>query len=264
MLGRRARARQGGRRRTGDDRARRELGLLVLAGLGAFILALGPTIFGLPAPYRFFHEHVPGFTGIRAPARFGVVTLLSIAVLAAYGYARLTERLRSRPLRVLAPVVVGAVVLGELASPVAWVSLPSDAVTLAPYRALAHRPPGPVVELPVEPGAPQNAFVAAPRMVYSSIDWHPRLNGYSGFFPSTYVSDAQVLTGFPDLASLKLLRERQIRYVILHVGYESGFPVISPTQAAAMIAALPAGATATKVGNAWLIDLAGTRPGGAP
>jgi hypothetical protein len=96
-------------------------------------------------------------------------------------------------------------------------------------------------------------------MLYSSIDWHPRLNGYSGYFPPTYVSDADVLSGFPNAASLELLRERQIRYVILHVGYENGFPVLSPAQAAAMISALPTGATATHVGNSWLIDLAGAR-----
>ncbi len=239
--------------------ARRELGLLILAGLAAFILALGPDIFGLPAPYRFFHEHVPGFAGLRAPARFGVVTLLSIAMLASYGYARIAELVRSRRLTFVLPFAVGAVILGELASPLPWVPLASDTATLAPYQALAHRPPGAVAELPVEPAPPQNAFVAAPRMVYSSIDWHPRLNGYSGYFPPTYVSDADVLSAFPDAAALERLRERQIRYVILHVGYENGFPVLSPAQAAAMISALPTGATATHVGNSWLIDLAGVR-----
>ena len=247
---------------TGDAVARRELGLVILAGLAAFILALGPTIFGIPAPYRFFHEHVPGFAGIRAPARFGVVTLLSIAVLAAYGYARLAERIRSRRLQFLLPIAVGALILGELASPVPWAALPTDAATLAPYHALAHRPPGAVVELPVEAAFPAVQFVGGPRMVYSTIDWHPRLNGYSGFFPTTLGSDARVLTGFPNPASLDLLRERQIRYVILHVGYESGFPVIPPAQAAAMVAALPRGATAEQVGSAWLIDLAGVHRGG--
>jgi hypothetical protein len=255
MLGRRA-SRHDGEPRA-DTTARRELVLLVLAGLAALILALGPDILGLPAPYRFLHDYVPGFAGLRAPNRFGVVTLLSIAMLASYGYARIAERVRSRRLSLVLPIAVGAVILAELASPVAWVALPTDAATLAPDRALAHRPAGAVVELPVEAALPQVAFVEAPRMVYSSIDWHPRLNGYSGFFPTTYASDAAVLSGFPDPASLALLKERRIRYVILHVGYESGFAVISPARAASMVAALPTGATATHVGNAWLIDLAG-------
>jgi hypothetical protein len=257
VLGRRARRHEG--EGTADERARRELALLALAGLAALILALGPDIAGLPAPYRFFNEHVPGFAGIRAPGRFGVVTLLSIAMLAAYGYARVAERIRPGRLTLLLPVAVGAVILGELASPVPWVALPTDATTLAPYRALAHRPPGAVVELPVEASAPQNALVAAPRMVYSTIDWHPRLNGYSGYFPTTYGSDAEVLAGFPNQASLERLRQRRIRYVILHVGRESGFTVVSPAQAAAMVAALPTGATAAHVGSSWLIDLAGSR-----
>jgi hypothetical protein len=233
--------------------------LLLLAGLAALILALGPDIFGLPAPYRFFHEQVPGVAGIRAPARFAVVTLLSIAMLASYGYARLAEQLRSRRLTLGLPIALGAVILGELASPVAWAVLPTDAATLAPYRALAHRPPGAVAELPVETGLPAVAYVEAPRMVYGTIDWHPRLNGYSGFFPATYTSDGAVLTGFPNQASLRLLSERRVRYVILHVGYESGIPVISAPQAAAILAGIPTGATATHVGNSWLIDLAGSR-----
>jgi hypothetical protein len=256
-LGRRARRHED--EGTADARARRELGLLILAGLAALILALGPDIFGLPAPYRFFHDHVPGFAGIRAPGRYGVVTLLSIAMLASYGYARLAERVRSRRLSLVLPIALGVVILGELASPVAWVALPTDAVTLAPYRALAHRPTGAVAELPVEAGLPEVAFVEAPRMVYGSIDWHPRLNGYSGFFPATYVSDASVLAGFPNQAALQRLTERRVRYVILHVGRESGFPVISPEQATAIISALPTGATSTHVGNSWLIDLAGSR-----
>lgn len=256
-LVRRARSHDG--EDTADAVARRELGLLVLAGLAALILALGPDIFGLPAPYRFFHEEVPGFAGIRAPARFAVVTLLSIAVLASYGYARIAERVHSRRLMVLLPVAVGAVILGELAGPLPWAALPADAVTLAPNYALTRRPPGAVVELPVEAGLPAVAYVEAPRMVYSTIDWHPRLNGYSGYFPATYVSDAEVLSGFPDQASLARLRERRIRYVIVHVGYESGIPVVTPAHAAAIITALPAGATIAHVGSSWLIDLAGAR-----
>jgi hypothetical protein len=236
-----------------DDSGRRDLGLLVLAGLAALILALGPDIFGLPGPYRLLHGNVPGFAGIRAPARFGVVTLLSIVMLASYGYARVAERVRSPRLALLLPLAVGALILGERASPLPWVVLPNDGVTLAAYHALAQRLPGAVVELPVDPLDP---FIGAPRMVYSTIDWHPRLNGYSGYFPATYVSDAEVVSGFPNQPSLDRLRERRIRYVILHVGQESGYAVITPAHAAAIIDALPPGATATHVGSSWLIDLA--------
>jgi hypothetical protein len=234
--------------------SRRELTLLLLGGLAVLLLAFGPQLGPLPGPFRFFHDHVPGYAGIRATARLAVITLLSLAILASYGYAWLAGAIRSRRVAVVLPVMVGVLVLAELAAPVQWANLAHDPATLAPYRELARRPPGAVVELPIPPGA-EDGYVESPRMVYSTLDWHPRLNGYSGFYPSTYASDAQVMNTFPAASSLNRAKELRIRYVVLHVGTEDGFPMLSPAQAQTIISSLPPGATATRTGNSWLVDL---------
>jgi hypothetical protein len=235
-------------------RSRRELTLLILGGLAALLLAFGPQLGPLPGPFRFFHDHVPGYAGIRATARLAIIFLLAVAILASYGYSWLAGRLRSRRVVLLLPVVVGLLMLAEFAAPVPWARLPVDAATLAPYRELAHRPAGAVVELPIPAGV-EDDYVEGPRMIYSSLDWHPRFNGYSGFFPANYFSDAQVMDTFPAPSSLDRARVLRIRYVILHMGTEDGFPMLSEAEARAMISSLPQGAVATRTGNSWLVDL---------
>ena len=65
-----------------------------LAGLVVAIwLSLGPSpqALGRPielaAPYRVLYEYVPGFEGLRAPARFAMVGVFMLAVLGGYGAA---------------------------------------------------------------------------------------------------------------------------------------------------------------------------------
>ena len=41
----------------------------------------------LASPYRFLWNHVPGFDGLRVPARFGMIVVLMLAALGAFGAA---------------------------------------------------------------------------------------------------------------------------------------------------------------------------------
>ena len=53
--------------------------------------------------------------------------------------------------------------------------------------------------------------------MFSSIaHWYPLVNGYSGFIPEHYRQTISLVSGFPDGASLKRLREIGTRYVIVH------------------------------------------------
>src|SRR6185503_5371864 len=83
------------------DRGFPVAGLLVAAwlSLGPLPLAQGRPV-EITAPYRLLYEHVPGFDGLRVPARFGMIEALMLAMLAGYGAHALS---RSRP---------GIVVLG--------------------------------------------------------------------------------------------------------------------------------------------------------
>ena len=52
----------------------------------------------------------------------------------------------------------------------------------------------------------------------ATIDWHPRVNGYSGYLPPGYAEDVQLLNTFPSPESLARLQALDVRYVVLHLG----------------------------------------------
>jgi hypothetical protein len=238
------------------------LWLLLLAGGVATLIAIGPEVRGVTMPFTFVHDVVPGFGGIRIPARLAVPGLLAGAVLAAVGFAAVTRRLRL-PVRALVAVLVGGFMLAEFAVPFTHTELPDDPSTLAVYHALAKRPDGPVVELPVIDPARQGgaawAYVEAPRMLYSTIDWNDRFNGYSGDWPATYLPDAAALNSLPSPEAIAAVRRLGIRYAVLHTGVYSGVQQYTEEQARAVIDGLPPGARATRHGNSWLIDFSGMR-----
>jgi hypothetical protein len=242
-----------------EIRRRRELFLLCCAGVTSIALAAGGTVFGHQGPFYYFHDYVPGFSGIRAVARLAVPALLTITVLAAVGLAALTRSMRRVPAMIAVGVAV-AVVLAELTvSPVPKQQLDLSASTLAVYRQLAHEPSGAVLELPVvdvsTSGGRKWALVEGPRLIYGSYDWHPRFNGYSGYWPPDYVAKTQTFNTFPSPEALDLARQLGVRYVILHVGATYGYDQLSEEQARTIIDHLPPTAHAARYGNSWLVDL---------
>jgi len=256
------------------------LWLLVAAASAAVLLALGPEVHGVTMPFRFFHDHVPGFANIRFVARLAIPAMLTGAVLAAVGFNWITTRLRPSATAVLA-IAVGAFMVFELVGTVRHQELPTDAATLAVYRELSHRGSGAVLELPlgsspsllssVPDGCHLNAFCAtllgipfveSPRMVYSTIDWHPRFNGYSGAVPPDSLAIAPILNSFPSQSALQAAQRLKLRYVILHIGplryttpFHLTFQQYTDAQAKTIVGTLPPGTTAGQYGNSWLIDL---------
>ncbi len=239
-----------------DDRRRLELWLLAAAGGAAMLLAVGPEVRGVSMPFRWFHDFVPGFSGIRVAARLAVPGLLAIAVLAAVG---LTAGIRRIPPRVATAVVtvLVAFLLLELAAPQHRIPLPADNATLAVYRELDRRPPGVVLELPMaDPiDARQWAGLEAPRMLYGTLDFHPRLNGYSGSWPDDYLATVATMNQFPAPDALIAARLAGVRYVVLHTGPFAGFEQLSPATARAIVAELGPSVRADRHGPDWLVDL---------
>ncbi len=240
--------------------ADRQLGtvLVTAAGGACLLLALGPTVMGHVAPFQLLYERVPGFSGVRVPARLAVGALLAGAVLAGAGLSTLIRRLPPG-LQWGTVAVLSVVVLAELARTNTWAPLPADSRTLDVYRALDERPPGAAVELPmVDPAADgaQYPYVEAPRQLYSSLDWHPRVNGYSGYVRPGYSQDVTVLNTFPSPAALRRLRELRVRYVVLHGGEQTSLAELGTAQLQAVVAALPSSAAVSREGVDVLVDLA--------
>ena len=188
----------------------------VLALALAFELSLGHYGVLYPALY----EYVPVFRALRAPARAAVFVLFFLSVLAAHGLAVITASF-SRRLRATVVAVAGAVVLLEY-----WVA-PLELVPYfnAPpplYAYLAHLPRGVVAEFPLP--SPSSPPRHDPRFMYmSTFHWMPLVNGYSGFFPPSYLERLEKLATFPDSQSVAVLRNDGVSYVVVHAdGYPPG------------------------------------------
>ncbi len=233
-----------------------ELIAVVAAGLVALVLAFGPSPNGWPGPFRLFHSYVPGFDGVRATARFAVVTFVAGAVLVVLAVRWLQPRVNPRLRAALVPFVVLMIII-EVGGPMGRVEVPEGDRRLV-YEAIADMDDGVVLELPIQ--TPNDGFawpfVEAPRMYHATIDFNPRVNGYSGSAPQQFDGLGDVLNSFPAAEALSSIDRLDVRYVILHTGSEQGFPAYAAADAAAIAtAAVEGGARASRHGEDWLIDL---------
>ncbi len=208
---------------------------LVIAGAAAFLMSLGPEIrssgrlISEVGPYHFFYTHVPGFDGLRVPARFAMLVILFLSVAGGLGAVALEQRFRrGGAIAVVlgtlavaeafaAPIVInGTVAEGRYAMPPARVYT-GEQVPGA-YRFLKTLPaPGTVVvEFPLGEWAYEVRYV-----FYSAAHWHPILNGYSGHFPLSYNMNATHLrhpTDYPD-ASWDTLMRSGATHAVVHLPF---------------------------------------------
>ncbi len=187
------------------------------------VLAFGP-IFHLtsalefPLPlYQFLYEFVPGFQGTRAPARFFVVGMLGLTLLAASGFAVVTKNVSARARNVLLAVALAVLCAEYLAIPLRLVGVETGVQVPNVYAWLQQQPAGNVLELPVATGD----IEPITRAMYFSI-YHGRAMplGYASFIPPTqtdflFTLNTALQTPSPRVPNM--LREFGVRYVILHL-----------------------------------------------
>lgn len=215
----------------------RERGYFVAVLLAAMWLSLGPIpqSLGRPieivAPYRLLLEHVPGFDGVRVPARFAMIVALALAALAGYGAAWVSRTRLGRTILFIAAVIAvlegtrlpfivnGAYALRDFNAPEARLFRPARAPAV--YREFAAQPSDAVlIELPL--GPPDFDLRA---MFYSVVHWRPLVNGYSGFYPPHYGRLITALSEIPRHAdvSIEALRSTGATHLILHqAAYRDG------------------------------------------
>jgi hypothetical protein len=181
----------------------------LLAMVLAFDMSLGLSGHTL----RTLHEHVPLFHGLRAMARLGIFVVFFLAVLGAFGYVALAGLLPRRGRPVLAVVICAGLIAEYRVRPLDLVPYPNTPPPL--YAWLSAQPRGVVAEFPMPttglPGAdPAYSYL-------STFHWQPLLNGYSGFYPWTYLSRLEDVAGFPDERSMRRLRGDGVRYLVVHL-----------------------------------------------
>jgi hypothetical protein len=159
--------------------------------------------------YTALYKLVPGFTLMRAPARFGLVVAFALSMLAAFGLRDLLSRVRRAGL-VAALVVVAAV--AEMSEILRFPQVPPVSPA---YRVLATMPRGPVIEMPFywpEVGL----FRHEQYMLYSTAHWMPLVNGYGDYIPADYIDQSLPLRLFPNPEAFKILQPKQVRYAVFH------------------------------------------------
>ena len=225
--------------------ARSPIVFFAIATVLAVWLSLGPlpkagdalvSGFGL---YGVLYDHVPGFNGVRVPARYAMLAGLFLAVLAGYGVAallRLLVRLKADATfanvasgfsRTVSTAVVALLILlegaaipmemnrtwaqGE-ATPPARVYPASQAPPV--YARVAALPAGSAVtEFPFGDAAWEIRYV-----YYAAAHWQPITNGYSGGFPADYqarVARLRKVSVNPE-ASWQSLLDSGSTHVVLH------------------------------------------------
>ena len=229
------------------DRARafmRGPGFFFACAVAAAWLSLGPTpqVLGrslnLFSPYGLLYDYVPGFDGVRVPARFGMIVALMLAVLGGYGATLLLRRRATQ-------VLLGGLAMLAIAEGVIWpfvingttASNPNPPRVYPParapgvYRAVTSLPTSAVLtELPLG-----TLDIDARAMFYSIGHWRRLVNGYGGFFPPSYGQLVVALSDVPrhPHVAWDALRNSGASHVIVH---EASYPGASgPETTAALI-----------------------------
>jgi hypothetical protein len=214
-------------------------GILSLITLFAFMMSLGPQIHARGrliagwSLYSAFRDLVPGFDGLRVPARFAMIVALGLAGLAGQGAAALARRRHG----IWAVALFTTLVVAE-----SWaVPLPLDensteykqsglaplpgilatgSATPAVYRFAARLAPSSVLlELPFGEVAFDVRY-----MFYSTAHWRALVNGYSGGAPGEYSLWTEQLEGAieaPDAAWRAVLASGATQ-IVVHEGAYTG------------------------------------------
>jgi hypothetical protein len=192
---------------------------LALVTLFAIAMSFGPDIHAKGRSvananiYALFYAYVPGFDGLRVPARYAMIAALALAALAGIGVAALApparsaERPQATSLTGAVPWIAGALIVFEaVAVPIpinqnatdykdsSLAPLPASIATGASappvYRFIARLPPSAVIiELPLGEPAFDIRY-----MFYSTTHWRRLVNGYSGGAPGDYEFLAESLS----------------------------------------------------------------------
>jgi hypothetical protein len=183
--------------------------MLLMVSLAGFVLSLGTNT----PVYGWLYSAFPPLSGIRVAARFGLLVLLGLAVLAGIGAwcIRRAALFGRWSTAMLVAILVG-VNAEAMRAPFEYRAF--DGVP-ALYSLLA-REPGPVVlvEQPFYP--PEGIFENAEYVLNSTSHWRPVMNGYSGFVPASYREYVKTFWFFPREHAIEAMRRAGVTHVIVH------------------------------------------------
>lgn len=188
----------------------------LLLGVLGFLLSLGP-LGHLAAPFDLLMR-IPGMTLFRAPARFALLVLVAVSMLAAFGGARVYGLIERRRGPTAARALSGLLGIAML---VEWYpvgpNVPRAEVSPLPavYRVLERLPAGAVMSLP-DYRLHSEWFRRADYLLFASFHWRLIVNGYGRSEPPEYQSIVEQLSTFPSASAAELARALRVRYFVVH------------------------------------------------
>jgi hypothetical protein len=188
------------------------LGAIRLIYTAGLLLSFDGTLGLNGVSYPFFYRWLSPFRGLRAPARFGALVALTLAILAGFGAQRALAWRPSRRYQHAAFAVLVAFVMID-----AWPALSVGPVWKEPpsiYDALKYTRSVVIAEMPLL----DNETANIPFMYFSLWHWTRMVNGYSGFIPNSYAEFRKGMVFFPDASSIATLRRLGVTYVSVNCG----------------------------------------------
>lgn len=185
--------------------------LLAIVALGLRLRIAGHV------PYAFWRDHVPGFDRLRSPFRAAVMPQALLAALAALGLAWLWRRPAGRVLAV-------AFVVASVIETVHWDQPTSRVPEVAAFdwvQWLDDAPAGVVAMVPFPTSGNVDDYEDTTVAMLAGLEHgHPLVNGYTGLFPESYRSLRAELAWFPDAATVAMLDEFDVAYVVIRHDWE--------------------------------------------
>lgn len=214
------------------------VGLLTVLTCFAFVMSFGPHIYAdgklveASNIYSAFYNFVPGFDGLRVPARFAMIVALGLAALAGYGANIVARDVGKRAIWIAAALIVAesiAIPIGMNASDTSFRH--SGLAPLPDWRQSAF--PSPPIYERVETLPQRSVLIELPLgepamdvryMFFSTRHWRPLVNGYSGGSPIEYGLLTEFLSDAlrrPDRA-WNALEQSQATHALVHEAFYDG------------------------------------------
>lgn len=185
-----------------------------LLSLGGAFGFLGEYTSEVPFPFKFLYSYVPGFQGIRVPARYAIFVIFSVVVLSGYGLSYVLQKIKVKQVKILMAVVLILVLNIEYFSiPHQLKSVPTKENIPPVYQWLDSQPGEfAIIELPFNEHPADEAMY----MYYSLYHKKNIVNGWSGFIPPAYSYIRSVFRSFPSQNCIEILRASNVNYIVFH------------------------------------------------
>lgn len=179
----------------------------------AFVLSLGPNIGRSGGSWSLFSAltSLPGLGGLRAPARFALLVVFGISILAAFG----TMVLDRVPGGRIALIAIVPLMLSE------WYVVkfpggkPQPFVIPPIYRTEAVATARALVSLPSYRATPE-WYSEADYLYYSTAHWRPIVNGFGRSEPPDHPHVISHMMAFPGPNNARTMRQLGVEYVVFH------------------------------------------------